>query len=145
MTTRLLKTALSRRLHRMRSAGRDAGFTILEIMVAFTIFTAICASATVAVVNALNAAHGNQQRIDAANVAQSILAQTQALAEAQRNGTTSSTATVRQSETFVWQRTIQFGGTATQCSPGASFTVHLLVYQQQTNKFMARTDSVIAC
>jgi len=145
MTTRP-SAALSRRLQNMRSAGRDAGFTILEVIVAFVLFTLVSASATVALVNAFDSAHTSQQRIDAADVAQRILDQTRALAADQVKGDTQGIPPpIRESESFVWKRTITFPGSATQCSPGTPFTVSVLVYQQQTNKFLARTDSVITC
>jgi Tfp pilus assembly protein PilV len=144
VTSRLL-TALRRRLRHASSATRDAGFSLLEVMVAFTIFTILCGTATVAIVSALNAAHSSQQRIDAANVAQSIIAKSQAEAQNAANGTFTYTASVKQSEDFTVHSTIAFNGGATTCSPGGSFVVNVAVYQQQTNKFLARSDSVVTC
>ena len=143
VTTRLL-IALRQRLRRATCAA-DAGFSLLEVMVAFTVFTILCASATVAIVKALNAAHGSQQRIDAANVAQSFIASAQAAAQSAANGTSTYTASVKQSEDFTVKRTITFSGGATTCSPGAAFVVNVTVYQQQTNRFLARSDSVVTC
>ncbi|MDT4891597.1 MAG: hypothetical protein QOE97_632 [Pseudonocardiales bacterium] len=138
-----LTTALRRRLDRQDG---DAGFSLLEVIVAFTVFTILCATATVAIVNSLNAAHGSQQRIDAANVAQSIVASTQAAdRNTVSNGTSSFLATVKQNEDFTVQRTILFSNGATVCSPGATFVVNVVVYQKQQNKYLARSDSVVSC
>lgn len=134
-------TALRRRL----PSADDAGFTILEVLVAFTLFTIVSLTATVAIVNSLNAAHSSQQRIDAANVAASIIATTQNQTQTAVNGTTPFTASVKQSEDFSVVRTITFNNGATTCSTGASFVVNVVVRQTQTNKFLARSDSVITC
>ncbi|MDT4938251.1 MAG: hypothetical protein QOG80_1922 [Pseudonocardiales bacterium] len=142
--TSCLSTALRHRLNRLTRA-RDAGLTILEVVVAFALFTIVSATATIAIVSVLNASHGSQQRIDAANVAQSFIASAQAAAQTAGNGTTSYLATVKQSEDFTVNRTIQFSGGATKCSPGASFVVNVVVFQKQTNKFLARSDSVVTC
>ncbi len=43
-------------------------------------------------------------------------------------------------------RTINFSRSGeTKCAEGSSFTVNVEVDQAQTNKFLARNDSVIAC
>ena len=147
MTSRPLsvRAALRHRLRRARSTAIDAGFSLLEVMVAFTVFTILCGTATVAIVSALNASHSSQQRIDAANVAQSTIASVLARAQLAVNGTTPFTANVKQGEDFAVQQTIAFNGGATKCSPGATFVVNVAVYQKQTNKFLARSDSVITC
>jgi Tfp pilus assembly protein PilV len=136
--------ALRHRLRRVHAAT-DAGFSLLEVMVAFAVFTILCSTATVAIVSALNAAHSSQQRIDAANVAQSAIASVLSRAQSAVNGTTPFTATVKQGEDFTVQQTILFNGGATKCSPGATFNVNVAVYQKETNKFLARSDSVITC
>ena len=69
----------------------------------------------------------------------------QAAAQSAANGTSTYTASVKQSEDFTVKRTITFSGGATTCSPGAAFVVNVTVYQQQTNRFLARSDSVVTC
>lgn len=128
----------------------DAGFTVLEVLVSFTLFVLVSATATVAIFTSINTSHLSQQRGAAAGVAQSYIAQAAANAAtaavedgSQASGTHNATVA---NEHFNVQRWITFSLPGeTQCSRGSSFTVSVVVTQAQTNKFLARSDSVIAC
>jgi type II secretory pathway pseudopilin PulG len=131
--------------------GDDAGFTLLEVVVSFTLFVIVAGGAMYGIVNALQASHTSQQRVDAANVAQSFIAAAQADAEktskeAGRQVLSTVGGGSAAEEQFTVVRWISFRNPdATQCSPGNTFTVNVVVSQAQTGKYLARSDSVIAC
>lgn len=125
-------------------AGRDAGFTLIEVLVSFVLFVVVAAAATTAIVSSQNAAHIGQQRVDASNVAQSFIASVQQNTQTSTNGTTTLTASVK-GEDFSVTRTIAFFYGATACNPGGSYKVSVEVRQKQTNTFLARSDTVITC
>ena len=141
-------SAVRRRMALARAgsdATSDAGFTLIEVIVSFVLFAIVAGGATTGIVSALQASHSSQQRTDAADAAAQDLAQDIA---AYRAGTVpgnfSYTAGVS-NEQFTVTRTVTFVGSATACAPGASFHVHVDVKQQQTQKFLAQSDTVIAC
>lgn len=145
-----LLDALHDRIHPAPSS--DDGFTLLEVMVSFVIFAAVMGGAMYGIVSALRASHGSQQRVAAANVAQSFIADAQSKAastavevDKQTVAGSGNSAGVSREE-FLVHRWITFSPAgATQCSPGATFTVSVTVDQRQTGKFLARSDSVVAC
>lgn len=136
---------LRRRIHDV--CADDAGFSLLEVVVSFVLFAIVASGATYAIVSALNASHTGQQRVDAANIAQSFIAQTQTNTSAVQSETARQVATSSLgSEKFTVLRWITFTTAgATQCSPGQTFSVSVTVSQQSTGTFLARSDSVIAC
>lgn len=125
-------------------AGTDAGFSLLEVLVSFVIFAVVAAVAGAAIVTSLQASHTTQQRVDAANIAQSFISSARSGAQTAANGTATFSPGVT-NEDFTVVRTISFLGSATACSPGASFTVNVVVSQKQSGQLLARSDSVIAC
>ncbi len=127
-----------------RDEARDAGFTLIEVIVSFIIFAVVSGAATTAIVKAIQSSHTSQQRIDAANIAQKYVTFTGDMSAIKAGAQTPFVDSVR-NEQFTVKRTITFNGSATSCSPGASFTVHVIVAQKQSNAFLARTDSVVAC
>ena len=140
-----IATAVRRR---MAIATRDdAGFSVLEVLVSFVLFAVVAAAATYGIVNALQTSHTGQERIDAANIAQSFIAQTQTDTSAVQPETARQVATSSLgSDTFTVLRWITFTTPgATQCSPGQTFTVSVKVKLQASGAFLARSDSVIAC
>lgn len=125
---------------------RDAGFTVLEVIVSFTLFVLASSTATYALFTSINASHISQQRGTAAGVAQSYIAQAAANSATVTRESAKQYSAAVGSEQFTVLRTITFSPSgATQCSQGASFTVDVVVSQAQTSKFLARNDSVIAC
>jgi len=130
--------------HRLLTADGDKGFTLLEVIVSFVLFAIVASSATYAIVSALNASHGSQQHIDGANVAQTFIADQQQNAQSATNGSKTYTPSVK-NEDFVVTRTITFFAGGTACNPGGSYRVNVTVNQKQTNKFLARSDTVITC
>jgi len=136
---------LGRVRHRLAGTARgDDGFTLLEVVVSFVLFSIVAAGATTAIVSALQASHSSQQRVDAANVAQLFIATSLQNAQAAVNGSTTYPFPGK-GEDFTVLRTVTFDNAATKCSPGASFKVNVKVYQKQTNAFLARSDTVITC
>jgi type II secretory pathway pseudopilin PulG len=151
-----------RALHRrLRPSGRggvatgDEGFTLVEVLTSFTLFVVVAATATYGILGSQRASHASQQRVDAANVAQALVADARAKATTigVENGHVISTgvgngATYAR-EQFTAKRWIIFSWpNATQCSPGTTFAVNVLVYQgsaTDASHLLARSDSVVAC
>ena len=134
----------------------DGGFTLLEAVVSFVLFAVVMGSAMYGIVTALNASHSSQQRVDAANVAQEYVAAAranpqQAVTESGQQhfaavggGTGGNAAT----EQFTVVRYITFAApNQSQCTPGTTFTVNVVVYQgaSAAGQYLARNDSVVAC
>jgi type II secretory pathway pseudopilin PulG len=130
---------------RLSAAQRDAGFTVLEVLVAFTLFVAVSAAATYSIVNAVNASHLSQQRADAAGVATSYISQAASNASTVGSENGAQYSASISNEQFSVLRWITFSGGGDQCAHDTTFTVVVVVKQQQTGKFLARSDSVIAC
>jgi type II secretory pathway pseudopilin PulG len=139
--------------HRLRAVAndtRDGGFTLVEVLVSFVIFVAVAGAATTGIVNALQASHVSQQRVDAADVAQSFVADAISTATkvAPEEGKTIISnvgdGKVAGGETFTVIRWITFDSGDT-CHPGALFTVNIEVHQAQTSQFLARSDARVAC
>src|SRR6266568_3823769 len=77
---------IQRVCHRMghgTTKSDESGFTLLEVIVSFAIFAIVAASAATAIYKAVHASHLNQQRTNAAGVAQSVIAD--AIAKANLN------------------------------------------------------------
>lgn len=148
--------ALLQRLRRRSRLRSDDGFTLLEGIVSFVLFVAVMGAAMNAIDSSLTASHVSQQRVDAANVAQAFVAQArsnpqQAIGESGKQyfpavgGGTSGNATT---EKFTVVRYITFAApNESQCTPGSTFTVNVLVYQgsSTSGRYLARNDSVVAC
>ena len=139
------------------AAASDGGFTLIEAVVSFALFVVISTSAIYSITNALQASHRSQRRVDAANVAQEVVAQARAAANANTVHPDSGTSytipvgngTGASLEQFTYRRWIVFSAVgATECSAGTTFTVNVEVYQGTTasaSNFLARSDSVVAC
>jgi Tfp pilus assembly protein PilV len=126
----------------------------MEVLISFAVFAVVMTSASVGMVNALQASHLSQQRVDAANVAQEYIAQTIAAASKVApqsgltttphvgNGNTGAGGAANEYFTVLQWITFDSGNT---CHPGALFTVNVEVHQEQTNQFLARSDARVAC
>jgi prepilin-type N-terminal cleavage/methylation domain-containing protein len=145
-----------RRLARVAGRG-DAGFTLIESIVSFVIFTVVAASASYGILKALNASHVSQQRVDAAAVAQywvnDAIRQASTIAEIPAPGNTilssvgdpnGTNGHYAEGEQFKAVETVVYdsGGS---CNTGTMFTVSVVVSQQQTGQFLARSDARVAC
>lgn len=147
-------TPVGRRLRAV--TADDAGFSLLEVLVSFVLFSIVAAVAMSAIVSALNTTHSSQQRVDAANVAQSFLASMQANPSSALTGTTSTvngvttyTSTFSASvtnEQFSVQRTASVTSRST-CTHGVPITVSITasIVAKNTTTMLARSDSVITC
>jgi type II secretory pathway pseudopilin PulG len=148
---------LQRVCHRAGSAATDssdAGFTLIETLVSFLIFTVVATSAAYGINNALQASHVAQQRVDAADLAQYFIsdailrANTIPPVEGKTilsNISTKDTSGNHnsQQETFNVIETVRFD--TGSCNSGRLFTVNVEVHQAQTNQFLARSDARVAC
>lgn len=149
---------MTRVCHRLRGTATqttdDAGFTIMEVLISFAIFAVVITFASVGMVNAMQASHLSQQRVDASNVAQEFVSQ--AISNASKNapeagktiitnvGAGGTGANTANSESFTVTRWITFDSGDT-CHPGSLFTVNIEVHQTQSSQFLARSDARVAC
>jgi prepilin-type N-terminal cleavage/methylation domain-containing protein len=130
----------------------ERGFTFIEVIVSMGLFVVVAGAALVGIVNAISSAHVSQQRIDAANVAQADLAGD--IATVRNDHVPSNSAdpgypvAVKNEEFNVVRCVTVSGGESCadgSCAPGKTVTVNVSVYQQQSQRFLARSDTVIAC
>jgi type II secretory pathway pseudopilin PulG len=145
------------RLASMRAAERDAGFTVLEALVSLIVFVVVATSASYGLIKAIDASHGSQQRVDAANIAQYFVAEAiRKAGEIQQTPPEGSTLYSGVGPTFVSAQgntdSESFNVTETviydtpgNCPAGNLFWVHVVVTQAQTNRFLARSDARVAC
>lgn len=136
-------TTTSRRAARL--AGDDGGFTVVEVVVAFLLFAIVGTAAIAAVVNATKTSHMTQQRIQAADLAQQDIAQSVAAYEAGTLPSSTTYTATSGSESFTVTRTVAFVGSATACSSGNAFTVHVQVTPKTGGGTGAKSDTEIAC
>jgi hypothetical protein len=156
VSIRALRQRISRRLTRVTGSG-EAGFSLIEAIVSFMIFSIVAASSSYAILKALNASHVSQQRVDASAIAQywvnDAIRQASTIAEIPPPGITISSGVgdsngasghYAEGEQFKVVETVVYdnGGS---CNTGTMFTVNVEVYQKQTNQFLARSDARVAC
>lgn len=159
MTRRRLATYLARARAswraRLRDRQRDAGFTVLESLVSFVIFAIVASTASYGLVEAIQASHSTEQRVDAADVAQYFVAD--AIRRASTippvegktiysgvGGTDATGAQYAAVEQYTVVETIAFDNPGS-CNSGTLFWVHVIVKQSQSNTFLARSDARVAC
>lgn len=136
---------LGRLTQRLRRGDTDGGFTVLEVVVSFVLFAVVSTAATTAVVNATKTSHGTQQRVQAAGLAQQDIAQSVA---AYQTGTMPKNTTYTAAagaESFAVTREVAFVGSATACTSGNAFSVHVEVRPRSSAGVLAQSDTVVAC
>ena len=151
----MIRDRLAARRTRLRDAQRDAGFTVLEALISFVVFAVIATSASYGLIKAITASHVSQQRVDAADIAQYFVAD--AIRRAGEIGGTppegnttfagvglKDPANNVYSEGFTVVETIAYDSPG-NCNIGNLFWVHVVVKQQQTGQFLARSDARVAC
>jgi len=137
--------ALSRRCARARS-GDDAGFTIIEVMVALAIFALVAAGAVAGAIGGSKASSSAKNQVASVNVAQNDLEQ--ARANPTPAPTSYSTAPVANGPTYSVTRTVTTvapaGAAAGSCPAGGERHISVLVRANGTNN-ASRLDTVVAC
>lgn len=139
------------RIRAATSDGADAGFTLVEVLVALTLFVTVAVGAALGVTRSVDASRTTQQRVDASNVAQAFIARaiSEANTIAPEAGKTVVSVVgdgaVAAQEQFTVTRWITFDSGGDTCHPGTVFSVSVEVRQTQTNAFLARSDSKVAC
>jgi type II secretory pathway pseudopilin PulG len=125
---------------RLGYASDDAGFTMIEAVVSFTIFVIVTAAAVLAIVGGISASNNNRDRVTAANVAQQALARAQAMPAASLTAAPTSIVTnTVGAEPYTVTRKIDFNAAATAAAPspatacptvinpGTSYWIHVAV------------------
>jgi prepilin-type N-terminal cleavage/methylation domain-containing protein len=132
------RTWLARRL---RVFGRDErGFTLLEVVVSATLFVIAAAAAGAAIVGNTKSSHLSQERVRAANLAQSMLA---GIRPGQPVPTTLPTAS-----TDGYGLRISMSPATETCPKGTTRAVTVLVFAPNAAADaapVARTDSLVSC
>jgi type II secretory pathway pseudopilin PulG len=143
---------LAARVARLRDAQHDAGFTVLESLISFVVFAIVATTASYGLVQSIQAAHNSQQRVDAAQVAQvwiaDAISKAGEIAPAEGktiySGVGPKAAGGKDAEGFTVVESVAYD-TPGSCNTGTLFWVHVIVKQQQTGRFLARSDARVAC
>jgi Tfp pilus assembly protein PilV len=124
------------------AADSDSGFTVLEVVVAVTLFIIVTTASATAIIGNITASKSTQQRVRAANLAQSFLAEFQA------SKTLPSSLPTSGPDGYGVSVSLSPGLTST-CATGSTRTVTVLIWAPNvstaTGTPIARTDSVLAC
>ena len=130
--------------NRHLGGAADGGFTMIETIVALTIFVVISVAATAAVVAGTNAAKTSRNRVTGTNVVQSDLEQARTLPTPA--STAYVTAPAGASDTYSVSRTVTMpspsGGTA--CPAGSLIKISSVVSWSGGGQTV-RADTVLAC
>ncbi len=124
---------------------QDGGFTVVEVVVAFLLFVVVSTAAIAAVVDATKASHGDTAtRSGRRPGAAGHCAVGRRVPIGHLPKSTTYTA-ASGAESFAVQRTVAFVGSATACSSGNAFSVHVAVMPKSTTVVLAQSDTVVAC
>lgn len=133
-----------RACHRLGNARNDDGFTVLEVVVAMTIFVIVAVGAAGGVLNGIKASNSTTNRVGGANVAQSDLDQ----ARVQPTPSPTSYATNAPSGgSYTVTRTVTMptpsGSTA--CPAGSEMTISVVVTGPGRSTSSVKMQTVVAC
>ena len=149
------------RLQRVRArwaatvGTRDTGFTLIEAIVSFVIFVTVATSTSVVIYNMQRTARVSQQRVDAADVAQTIVADAivrsatiapvagQQILSTLGDFCQSTGVQTSECEQFTAVENVTFDNGS--CNTGRLFTVNVVVSQRQSSQVLARSDARVAC
>jgi prepilin-type N-terminal cleavage/methylation domain-containing protein len=144
--SQMLQHLYQRACHRISyAATRDAGFTVIEAIVAMTIFVIVSAAAIAAVFGGIQSSNNTNNRVGAANIAQSDLEQ--ARAQGTPSATSYPTAPTSGGPTFQVTRSVTMpppSATAT-CPDGSSIKVGVTVSGPGNSGRSVSMSTVIAC
>jgi prepilin-type N-terminal cleavage/methylation domain-containing protein len=120
----------------------DAGFALLEVLVAFVLFAIVAASATVAIANSISVSNTTRNRVTATGLAQA------AIAKARADATTlmATPAETSTSGAYTVVRTVTVPVVnGVRCPAGEAMPVTVSVTWRQHGNRSVRVDTVIAC
>ena len=139
MSIRVLRRSAQRRTAAARTSGDD-GFSLIEVIVAIVLFVMTATAGAIAIFGNQHASLQSQQRVHAANLAQSFLA---AIRPGQAIPSTLPTTTVDG-----YGLRISISPDTATCAAGGTRTVSVLVFAPNASPSAApaaRADSVISC
>jgi type II secretion system protein I len=142
----MLRHLYQRASHRISyAATREAGFTVIEAIVAMTIFVIVSAAAIAAVFGGIQSSNNTDNKIGAANIAQSDLEQ--ARAEGTPSPTSYPTAPTSGGPTLHVTRrvTMPAPSASATCPDGSSIQVGVTVTGPGTSGGSVSMSTVIAC
>jgi prepilin-type N-terminal cleavage/methylation domain-containing protein len=136
-----LRRLLAQRLRCVtRRDARDAGFSLVEVVVAMSLFVIAATAGALAILNNQHSSLLSQQKVRAANLAQSYLA---AVVPGQPLPTNLASTT-----TDGYQVDVTFSPSTSTCNLGSTRAVTVLVYAPNAASGAApitRADSVVSC
>jgi len=136
-----LRRLLAQRRHRIaRSDARDGGFSLVEVIVAMSLFVIAATAGALAILNNQHSSLLSQQKVRAANLAQSYLA---AIVPGQPLPTNLANST-----SDGYQIDVAFSPSTSTCNLGTTRAVTVLVYAPHSAAGAApitRADSVVSC
>jgi prepilin-type N-terminal cleavage/methylation domain-containing protein len=147
-TLRQIRRRLRAAVHRRDSAAADAGFTMIEVVVALVVFSVVAAASVTALTSAMRADTTTQLRVVAANLAQQDLAQAGALQYPSYPAAVSAHTVTVGSKTFSLARTLPTGSCpSTRSTSVTSMQVATTVSWPQDNGTTGTLTeaTVIAC
>ena len=129
----------------LADAAED-GFTLVEVLVAFTMFVIISFASLTALYTIVKSTAITQNRVAAANLARQEIERLreQNSTASQLDGTTPITSTTAQGTTYTITPTMNPAATAT-CSPGTERQVSVVVSWQNSGLRNVRYDTVLSC
>jgi prepilin-type N-terminal cleavage/methylation domain-containing protein len=123
-----------------RHDSRDAGFSLIEVIVAMSLFVIAATAGALAILNNQHSSLLSQQKVRAANLAQSYLA---AIVPGQPLPTNLASTT-----SDGYQVDVSFSPSTSTCNMGSTRAVSVLVYAPNAAAGAApitRADSVVSC
>lgn len=121
---------------------RDAGFTVLEMLISFVVFAIAAASATAAIANSIKVSNTTDNRVTATGLAAAAI--DQARADTTSLISNPDTTTTTGAYTVTRDATVPEAG-GIRCPAGSTIAVSITVTWRDGQSRLVRVDTDIAC